>query len=77
VDLLTAFPDGTFVWSTSAKSVLDAPPQMHVTRQTGAAPETLWQLHQAAVQRCAMTSGAQPRTAAMEAMEQSAAAAAG
>ncbi|MEA2709394.1 MAG: hypothetical protein QOF78_1995, partial [Phycisphaerales bacterium] len=63
-DFLTAFGDGSFVWSTAARSVLESPPQMHVTRQTGASAETLWQHHVENVQRRGMTSGAQPIAAA-------------
>ena len=60
IDFLSELSDGTFVWTTAAKSVLDAPPQMHVTAQTGTSAEALWQLHQAAVQRRIVASGAQP-----------------
>lgn len=48
VEFITAFDDGTFLWSTSAKPDMLAPANIEVVRKVGATPADLWSAHQAA-----------------------------
>lgn len=49
-EYVTAFDDGTFLWSLSSKPDLAAPPECTVVRRKGASPTELWALHEARLQ---------------------------